>query len=342
MHFSCKITSAVLDFLEQHGEDLAPLLDGFESPEELLRDSSYWISAKDAEDFLQKALLLYQPKYRESLLISAGHTGHERRSWGVLDSVLRMMPQPQEIFAQPEKLISYFVSPAPPIENVVRSQNGVEFDLPVSADLYPLATTYLRASFEALPLYVGQSLGACSWDGIHLKLSWHQDQQSIFAEDPGHQISPELMRSIVDSLEKHQRELEAKNKELQEKNDLLLRNLKQNAALVLQQSADTKTDAQAVLSGQRETEKLDFIEDSSIASLEQNVARLGDYMVRAQQLITMLVAQDRLNPSVKEAMRRTDWEKIKDLFPQTIGECQSILRHTKEVYRGTHKVDHRA
>lgn len=336
MHFSCKITSAVLDFLEQQGEDLAPLLEGVDSPEELLRDSSYWISAKDAEDFLQKALLLYQPKHRESLLVSAGHTGHERRSWGVLDSVLRMMPQPHEIFAQPEKLISYFVSPAPPIENVVRAANGVEFDLPVSADLYPLVTTYLRASFEALPMYVGQAIGSCAWDGIHLKLSWHQDQQSMFAQDPGHQISPELMRSIVDSLEKHQRELEAKNKELQEKNEFLLRNLKQNAALVLQQSTDAAT------TDVQNAGTLDFIEDSSILSLEQNVARLGDYMVRAQQLITMLVAQDRLNPSVKEAMRRTDWEKIKDLFPQTIGECQSILRHTKEVYRGTHKVDHRA
>lgn len=335
MHFSCKITSAVLGFLEQRGEDLSSLLESVELPEELLRDTSYWIPAKDAEDFLKKTLLLYQTKEREPMLVSIGHTGHERRSWGVLDSVLRMMPQPHEIFAQPEKLISYFVSPAPPIENIVRSASGVEFDLPISAEQYPLVTTYLRASFEALPLYVGQAIGTCSWEGIHLKVTWQQDQQSMFAEDPGHQISPELMRSIVDSLEKHQRDLEAKNKELQEKNDLLLKNLKQNAALVLQATEGAAIPVSPAAS-------LDFIEESSIESLEQKVARLGDYMVRAQQLITMLVAQDRLNPAVKEAMRRTDWDKIKEMFPQTVGECQTILRHTKEVSRGSHKVDHRA
>ena len=39
--------------------------------------------------------------------------------------------------------------------------------------------------------------------------------------------------------------------------------------------------------------------------------KLSDYLVRSQQLVTLLVGQDRMNRQVQEAMRRVDWEYIK-------------------------------
>ena len=55
-------------------------------------------------------------------------------------------------------------------------------------------------------------------------------------------------------------------------------------------------------------------------------------MVRAQQLITMLIGQDRLKPAVKEAMRRTDWERVKSQFPLTVQESRDILDKTQKKY----------
>jgi len=316
----------VLTYFDQKGEDLSYVLESTTLPEEFLRDSSYWMNAAEMENFMSVALARSQQGDRAvdgNLFESVGHAGPELRAWGVLDSVLRMMPRPQEILAQPERFLSYFISPAPPIDNLVHSESGVAFDLPVSADQYPLVTSYLRAAFESLPLYVGQSQGVCSWDGIHLKINWTLEQKSIFADaDPGRQISPELLRSIVVSLEKHQRELEEKNRELQARNEQLIK-----AQSEMEKAVSTSLTIESFVNNP--VRNLDFIDESSLNVLGSNLSKLSDYMVRAQQLITMLVAQERMNPAVKEAMRRVDWEKVKAQFPQTVKESREILENTK-------------
>ena len=208
MLFSCKISSAILSYFERQGDDITPLLDCTSLPEEFLRDPSYWMKAAEMESFLQAAQRL--SKEDGPLFQKAGHSGPELRSWGVLDSVLRMMPRPHEILAQPQRFLSYFISPEPPIDNLFKTESSIEFDLPISSEIYPLVTTYLKAAFESLPLYVGKPLAQGSWQDIHLKLSWASEQESMFGQDPGHQISPELLRSVVASLENHQKELEEK------------------------------------------------------------------------------------------------------------------------------------
>ena len=44
--------------------------------------------------------------------------------------------------------------------------------------------------------------------------------------------------------------------------------------------------------------------------------RLIDYLGRAQQLVTLLVKQDRMDRQVQEAMRRVDWSKITSSIPE--------------------------
>jgi hypothetical protein len=285
-----------------------------------MRDSSYWMSAPEMESFLETLLRLPLKSNETNMLVRVGHEGPEIRAWGVLDSVLRMMPRPQEIFNQPERFLSHFISPEPPIENLRRDDSSISFDLPLPAEQYPHVTTYLKAAFESLPVYVGQNPATCEWTGIHLKLNWSQSQASIFAMDPGHQISPQLMESVIDELQKHQRELEERNCELQKKNEELLQ-----AHMELQ--AHLREKAPSLLPQTGSLANLDFEAHQGPGYMVgQNLARLHDYMVRAQQLITMLASQGKMTPSVKEAMRRVDWEYVKTQYPKTISDSMDALR----------------
>lgn len=312
----------MLTFFEQQGEDLTPLLESTSLHEEFLRDPSYWMQADEVEKFLETASKTSH--FEGALFQKIGHLSPELRSWGVLDSVLRMMPKPQEILAQPERFLSYFVSPAPPIDHLVRTESSIEFDLPVSSMQYPLVTSFLKSAFESIPVYVGRPFGQCSWENIHLKFQWSEEQNSIFAdEDLGHQISPDLLRSVVASLEKHQRELEEKNRDLQARNEQLLQSQRE-----IEKELSEKVELHSVLG--EPVHKLEFIDQNSIEALRQNFSKLGDYMVRAQQLITMLVAQDRMSPAVKQAMKKVDWDRVKQQFPETIQESRKILDQTQK------------
>lgn len=323
MHFSCKISNTVLNILEQQGEDLTPLYEQTHLPMELLRDPSYWISAPDMENFLETALRL-PLKQDGNVLQKAGHEGPTLRSWGVLDSVLRMMPRPQEIFNKPEQFLSYFISPKPPIENLRRDEESISFDLPLPAEQYPLVTSYLKAAFESLPVYVGQPPANCEWSGITIKLSWSTQQNSIFSESVGHQVSPALFQSLIEDLQSTQREREDLQKyvgDLEEK----IRNFEKQTVQLQVQGVETVA-AASLLPHEGTLAHLQFDSESPSYVLNQNLARMHDYMVRAQQLITMLVAQGKLTPAAKEAMRRVDWEHVKTQYPRTVFESMEIVK----------------
>jgi hypothetical protein len=291
-------------------------------------------------------------KAASNVLVKAGHSCPELRAWGVLDSVLRMMPNPQEIFHQPEQFVSYFVSPKPPLENIRRDEKGISFDWPLPAEQYPLVATYLKAAFESLPVFVGQDMAQCGWDGIHLQLQWSQSQNVLFGEaDPGHQISPHLFKQLIDDLQRTEREREELQKrigdlEIQLK-DFRMSRAKENEALAngdargekdlgdrtLMDKKKAKENSSGTLSLTSNTEtptvslsSMNLDDSLPGHQIGQNLARLHDYMVRAQQLITMLAAQNKLSPGVKEAMRRMDWDFVKDQYPKTISDSVEALR----------------
>lgn len=311
MHFSCKITHAILAHLESEKVDLSAFFSETDIPWELLRDSSYWMRAPDMEAFLERLSL------RTATITQAGHSTPKNRVWGVLDSVLRMMPQPHEIFQQPEKFLGYFISPEPPIENLVRGSAGLSFDIPLPAEQYPLVTAYLKAAFESLPLYVGQSAAHCEWSDIHLKIDWPTAQQSILTEENQRQISPQLMQDVIRQLQESSKDLEEKNRELQRRNEELQR-IAQNSGAGESQP------------GFREVVQQDFSEfefmKRPVHQVAQNLSRLHDYMVRAHQLVTLLTAGQKQTPGIKEMFRRVDWEIVKNQYPQIILESLETLK----------------
>ncbi|MBC7421798.1 MAG: hypothetical protein H7328_13805 [Bdellovibrio sp.] len=309
MHFSCKITHAILTHLESEKVDLSNYFSESDIPWELLRDSSYWMRAPDMEAFLERLNL------NTATIITAGHRTPKNRVWGVLDSVLRMMPQPQEIFMQPAKFLGYFISPEPPIENLTRLSSGLSFDIPLPAEQYPLVTTYLKAAFESLPLYVGQSAAQCEWTDIRMKIDWPSAQQSIMAEESNRQISPQLMQDVIRQLQESSKDLEEKNRELQRRNEELQR---------LAQSA-TPADGEIREVIQQDFSEFEFMK-RPVHQVAQNLSRLHDYMVRAHQLVTLLTAGQKQTPGIKEAFRRVDWEIVKHQYPQIILESLDTLK----------------
>lgn len=333
MFFSAKITNSVLAYLVKNGADLEGLFDLTDVPTEFLRDPTCWLDATKVEGFLRTIEAEYCRLFPgENLIEAVGHNSHDLRSWGVLDSVLRMMVKPQDIFTQPQRFISYFVSPAPPLANIERSADQIAFDLPISHDEFPHVTTYLRSALEALPTFMGEEMAVARWRHTRLVVSWSKKQDSFFsADEEGRNINPEFMQSLISSLEEAQKELEKKQQVILEQNRKIKKIKEEKRAL-----STTETD-------QRFKSKLSQVQESweqmdvALRDLQGQFMRLIDYQTRAQQLVTLLVGQDRMNKQVQEAMRRVDWEFVKNEFSHVVEEGVNNIRNIKQLYASWEK-----
>lgn len=310
MLFSGKITNSFIVFLNQQGVDLERLYELTELPTEFLQDSSCWLEAAQVENFIKAVEKEFAAKFsdKEYIITQVGHSCHRLRAWGVLDSVLKMMQKPQDIYLQPQRFISYFVSPAPPIGNLVREEESISFDLPISHTEFPLVAEYLRAALEALPGYVGKEFAAAQWKQTKIKISWSEAQATFLNEqDLAVHVNPELMQSMVSSLEKAQLEIESLKRELLLK-ESEVRKLKETPA-------EAHQDVNSGPGGS------DF--------LRGHVLRMSDYFARAQQLVTLLVKQDRMDRQVQEAMRRVDWDFVKVQYRHIVEESLNWLESSK-------------
>lgn len=301
-----------MTYLETEKVDLNTFFSETDIPWDFLKDPSNWMYAPDMEAFLERIVT------NQEQIEKAGHLTPKLRAWGVLDSVLRMMPRPQEIFHQPEKFLGYFISPEPPIENVIRSDAGIVFDVPLPAEQYPLVTAYLKAAFEALPIYSGLTPGHCRWNHVHFELDWPGYQDTILDEQEHHQVSPQLMQEVINQLQNSSRELEEKNRELQRRNEELQRLAEQQW-----QSKDTR---EAVQLSPESFAQFEFIRKPT-HQVAQNLARLHDYMVRAHQLVTLLTAGQKVTPGMKAAFHKVDWDLVKNQYPKIISESIEILKN---------------
>lgn len=306
MLFSGKITNSICVYLDKHSVDSEKLFELTDLPTEFLRESSCWIPAQDVEKFIAAIDREFGSLFPDSLAKLVGHECHQLWAWGVLDSVIKMMQSPQDLFLQPHRFLSYFVSPAPPIGNLMRGEEAVSFDLPISNQEFPFVTEFLRTALEDLPCYLGRSAAHVTWQGTRLTISWSESQQSglLKEEDLEPNYKPELVRNLMQALEESQRQIED------------LRSQLSNAA------DPSGERAQPIPSTETE-----FVQGmrTHLTRTRGHMMRLSDYLARSQQLVTLLIGQNRLDRQVQEAMKRVDWDYVKTQSTQVAQETADLL-----------------
>ena len=304
MLISCKLSNSVLTYLERQGCDIQTVLQISDVPVECLRDTSYWLQATKMEDFLRLVNDTYLD-LSESFCFEIGKASENLRAWGVLDSVLKMVESPLDIYGHPTRFLSYFISPEPPVDSWRNNEDLIAFQIPISANEFPLVTSYLAGALEGLPNYMGQNTGKVIWQECLVSIKWSLSQDSLLpAEDfQLRQFNPQWVRTVIDSLENHQKHLEVRSATTDPK----------VSAKDMEKFFATSLEAVSGLT-----------EDISV--LREDFLRLHDYFSRAQQLITFLIHSGRKTKQVDEAMRRMDWAKIQQSYDELVtGACQRIL-----------------
>lgn len=303
MQFSGKITNSVLVHLTRLGWDHERVFELTEIPLEFLRDPTSWVEADAVESFLRAVESQFNAE-ASHFVRDVGHAGVELRGWGVLDSVLRMMKKPQDIYTQPQRFISYFISPAPPIVNLRHGDEQVSFELPIAHNEYPCTVAYLSAALEGLPRYWGQETAQVVWRNTLVKVAWSTAQNALLVEPHSHR--PELVENLVRGVEMAQAQVEAR--------DLEIARLEQEIRELRVQASKTKMFTKPVFTDDVpdcEREKL----RGKLFDIRENVLRLTDYLTRSQQALTMARTAHRQDPQVQAVLKRIDWETIRAQYP---------------------------
>lgn len=213
MILSCKITATILAELDSRSEDVCAFFAIFDNlPESQLRDPTAWLPALVMELFLEQVTRFPWNSDELHSLTYLATTAPYHRSWGILDSVLRMMSRTEEIWAQPTRLLANFIQPESFVQNISRHEEGISFLAPLSAEQYPHICEFLTSCFEILPIFIGSSSSQCHWKSNKVTLSWSLKQKSFLTNTQDERvISPELIQSILQSLDCRKEEVDSQN-----------------------------------------------------------------------------------------------------------------------------------
>lgn len=311
MLISCKVSNSILCALEKQGYDLSSFLATIEVPEEFLKDSSYWFEAPKMENFLEEVDRHFTD-LPDNYMQEVGRQSEQLRCWGVLDKVLKMVESPMDIYQQPNRFLSYFISPEPPVMAWKQEQGKISFQLPVLQSQYPYTIQYLSGALEGLPAYMGQPWAQVQWDESHIVIQWNQTQANLLPEEDLslRQFNPQWVRSVMESLEEHQKSVENR-----QRNEGMvpikegLAEIKQLKSLLMQYQGNVQS------------------MHNDILDIKNDFLKLNDYFARAQQLITFLVHSGRKTKQVEEAMRRMDWEHVQRSYASMVElACERILQ----------------
>ncbi len=310
-----------MTYLENKRATLETLYERTDLPLNLLRDPCSWFEADDMEQFLVAVDQEFgKIATKDEFIAEVGYACVELRGWGALDSVLRLMQNPWDIYRQPERIFSYFVSPAPPLRTICSDSESISFEVPISSEQFPFVSRYLCAAIETLPQFVGKTQGSVAWEGNELQIRWSNCQKSLFEDEPEAScVRPKLLKNLLSSVEQSQQALEEKTRELF------------IAKKELERQTHRQKEAQ---SSQRDPGVQDQV-CQPLGAVLQNVWKMRDYMARSQQLVTLLIGQDRMNSQVQEAMRRVNWNSVCSEYSKIIDETAATLERVRKLTGGT-------
>jgi hypothetical protein len=314
MQASCKVSYSVLVHVERQGAQLEGFFEKFETPVEFLKDPSGWVDVEDMETFLISlgdylGVSDKPPFYRE-----IGRENFELRAWGVLDSVLKMVESPRDIFEQPERFLSYFLTPPPEFKIEKQLENQLSFTMAKPPKALNI-TSYLVGAVEGIPKYTGGPLAQIEFLGAdQYQITWAENQESLFDEQEKkrRQFHPEIVHSVMESLRQHQTKAVETTQSLDGPQHIASEAFEKMVALEVEKRLETWIRKQK-----------DF--DESLFKIKNDFYKMYDYFTRAQQIITLISPTAR-KASVREAMRRVDWEHVQKEFPNMVeSACDSIL-----------------
>lgn len=309
MQVSCKVSYSVLLYVERQGVQLDPFFENFDTPIEFLKDSSCWLPVSKMEEFLGSLLEFMHLKNSESLYREIGQQNFELRAWGVLDSVLKMVESPRDIFTQPDRFLSYFLTPYPELTIQKQEEGKVIFRLSQQSTAKNVLS-YLIGAVEGLPRYMGAPPARIdNLDDTTYQIQWTDNQQSLFDENEKmrRQFHPEIVHSVMRSIQK-------KNSDEDTSEDL------NEAGVAFEKMVAIEVEKRLALWIEKQKEF-----DASFFKIKNDFYKMYDYFTRAQQIIT-LVSPSARKASVREAMRRVDWDYVQKEFPKMVeSACDSIL-----------------
>ncbi len=330
MFFSCKITNSVIKYLHQQGHDTDAILESIDVPKEFLEDPSYWIDAGKIETFLREVDANFS-EGTKSIVTLVGHQCPTLKSWGVLDSVLRMMKELQDMYSQPQRFLSYFISPAPPIADVMRKDDSVSFTVPFSPEEYPFSALFIRSALESLPLYVNAALALVKWQDTKMEIHWSKDQGDLFPEDQmGRHMSPDFMRSLEMVIEATQKEVEDKNREIVIKT----KEIAELQTQIRELSREQRVEKNAAAPLESQADLLAQVLPS-VAKTRGQILKLSDYLVRAQQIVTLLVGSQKKSHPLTRALQKLDWDVLVRDYPKSVQMASDELQYIRDTIEKT-------
>lgn len=325
---SCKLTNAVLKFLERRGEDLEPLYERFDWPLYYLRDSSSWLEADRLEYVLKLLNEIYGARVASETGVdffsAVGHASPQLRAWGALDSVLKIVPGVRELYQQPDRFLASFISPQPQIQGLQHSDENVVFRIGFSDDRMPHTARFLRAILESLPEFIGKPRTHVLWNHGHVSIEWSERQVPFVShghlnESQAPSLSPDLLRTILVDLATAQRDLESARRANQEK-DALIQSLQSAQVARTVETSPTESVRQQNISAAAQT-------PAGVERALHEIYKLGDYFARAQQIVTLLRAPRAASNLQTEALiKRTAWERVSEEAPVAIRKASMLLQ----------------
>ena len=337
MLFSSKVTHSILKFLESQGLDSEKLCSSTSTPEEFLKDPSSWQPAKNIEIFLAQSESLFREVIKRqsdhSFIAYVGHKCAKLQSWGVLDGVLKMIQHPQQLYKEPANFLSYFISPTPSITQlqIVTEQSSLNLSFCVDLNIYdfPYFISYLTAVLEALPTYLNHNLAYVSWKDKKINIVWRDQQTSFFqhqATQPVHLISQKT-KELTGHLENSQ-------KQFKKHQNFIQKNQNAPKQLHLSQNDPYMRDQQERLEKLDTWEKLtnQLVQDINPYILKSlnNTQKLNDYFVRARQILTILIGQEKHQSYIKDSMKKMNWDFICQKFSSLVQDSmQDLLKVTE-------------
>ncbi len=302
MQFSSKIAHSFIQYGSKNQLDIVRLLNQAGLSFELCNHGDAWIAADNLENFLKLVKEQASDQKDMSLIEKVGHQALDLKAWGVLDSVLKMIRSTKDIYHNPQRFLSYFIFPAPPIKKLSTSETSMRFEVPFFFEEYPHIYSYLKTCFEVVATYLGEPSANVTWDDNVIQIDW-SNKQNLLLDHDTYNLNPELVKNIIETIESSHSEIQALQAQLAQKN-LELERYQEIKSLDQSQTCWTSHDKKW---------------------FEDQVSKLQDYFLRAQQMVTILVGSEKKSKFVKEAMKKVHWNNVPELFPETVEKLKHRL-----------------